>query len=247
VRVIPLETGRLNADLSELVGIPGHAVLPVPAWIIDHPRGLVLFDAGLHRDLQLSKDRLRGVFRTSDIEFSPGEELSARITSSGFLPDDVAFIIFSHLHFDHCGGTAEVHNARLILQRSEWDDAHKPLLIEAGIYNPDDFDIGHEHQLVDGVHDVFGDGRIVCVPTPGHTRGHQSLRLELHSGPIVLAGDCVYFSSLLDQMHVPVFSYNRDLQLKSMHYLAKLRDEGTRLIFGHDIEQFRSIPTTGIT
>jgi hypothetical protein len=63
----------------------------------------------------------------------------------------------------------------------------------------------------------------------------------------VLAGDCVYFSSLLDQMHVPVFSYNRDLQLKSMHYLAKLQDEGTRLIFGHDIEQFSSIPATGIT
>ena len=61
-------------------------------------------------------------------------------------------------------------------------------------FNPRDFDLGHKLRLVDGEHDVFGDGSVVCLPTHGHTPGHQSLRLRLDGGEIVLAADARYFS-----------------------------------------------------
>lgn len=95
------------------------------------------------------------------------------------------------------------------------------------------------------------DARVVVqfVPTPGHTRGHQSLRVELESGPVVLTGDCVYMESMLDAMQVPTMASERAQaqHLESMRYLASLRDDhGCRLLFGHDQAQFQSIPADGI-
>ena len=246
MRLIPLEVGRLDADLEELIGTPGRRLLPVPSWLIEHPKGVVLFDTGLHQELRTSRARLHGAFSSSGVELPIGEDLTARLAGRGFAPSDVAIVIFSHLHFDHCGGTAELPEARLLLQRAEWEAGHHPRLVEAGVYNPDDFDLGHDRQLIDGAHDVFGDGRVVCVPTPGHTKGHQSLRVELESGPVVLTGDCVYFASMLDDMRIPTFAYNADMQRESMRMLAAQRDDGCRLLFGHDIEQFRELPADGL-
>jgi N-acyl homoserine lactone hydrolase len=243
MRIIPLEIGRLASDGRFLIGTEGWIDQPVPSWLIEHPDGLALFDTGLHIDLQHSVDRLgasAAVFRPI---FEAGQELSARLTGTGVRPSDITHVIFSHLHFDHAGGTAEIPDARIVIQRAEWESAHRPKLIEAGIYNPDDYDHGHEVQQVDGMHDVFGDGRVICVPTPGHTVGHQALRVELESGPIVLTGDCVYFGDWLDEMRVPAFGYDSDMQLESMTALKQLRDnDGCRLLFGHDDAQFQALP-----
>jgi N-acyl homoserine lactone hydrolase len=247
IRLVPLELGRLTMALDEITGEPDAVVAPVPAWVVEHQAGVVVFDTGMHPDLQRSSDRIAGVFDTMAIDYPEGEELTSRLTAAGYRPTDVTTAIISHLHFDHAGGTAELPDARLVVQASEWSAGHHPRLVEAGLYNPDDFDIGHDVELVDGVHDVFGDGSVVCIPTPGHTKGHQSLRVELPSGPLVLTSDCVYFGRMLDAMTVPAYGYDRDLQLASMRKLASLRDrEGCRLLFGHDLAQFRSLPPAGL-
>ena len=66
--------------------------------------------------------------------------------------------------------------------------------------NPRDFDLGHKLRLIDGEHDVFGDGSVICLPTYGHTPGHQSLRVRLGSGEIVLAADACYFCQTLREL-----------------------------------------------
>jgi len=246
-RLVPLEIGRLDAELSEIIGTPGRAVLPVASWLIEHPAGLVLFDTGMHRALQHDVSRLGPLFSTTRVDFQPGEELAARVIAAGYDPTDIRIVVISHLHFDHAGGTVEIPNGRLIVQEPEWKAGHHPRLVAAGLYNPDDFDIGHELQLIDGHHDVFGDGSIVCLPTPGHTRGHQALRVELGSRSVVLTGDCIYFARMLEAMEVPMFGFDREQQLASMRELQLLRDEGCELIFGHDLEQFRSFPAAGLT
>lgn len=247
MKIIPLEIGRLEAKLRIITGEDGTTTLPIPSWLIDHPDGLVLFDAGMHAELQHDTTRLGATAKSFTPDFPPGEELSARLAAHGIQPGDISRIVYSHLHFDHCGGTVEIPDARLVVQRPEWEAAHTDRLIEAGVYDPDDYDHGHDLELIDGEHDVFGDGRIVCVPTPGHTAGHQALRVNLDSGPIVLTGDCIYFERMLTDMHVPGFGFDADLQLRSMAELKRLRDdEGCRLLFGHDEEQFRSLPTTGL-
>lgn len=129
----------------------------------------------MHTDLQRGNarigERAAALFRP---DFGEGEELSTRLASRGVAPGDVSQVVISHLHFDHAGGMAEVPNARIVIQRDEWESAHDSANIEAGIYNPDDYDHGHQIQQVEGEHDVFGDGKVVCVPTPGHTTGPES-------------------------------------------------------------------------
>lgn len=248
VRLVPLECGWLESDVSGLMeGGTGRARLPIPSWLVLHPSGTLLFDTGLHPDLQHDTARIGSLAEVFTVEFAPGQELSARLHQRDVDPTGVDVVVYSHLHFDHCGGTSLVPEARLVVQRAEWEAAHHPKLIAHDVYNPDDFDLGHDVQLIDGRHDVFGDGSVVCLPTPGHTAGHQSLLVGLDSGPVVLTGDCIYFREQLETMRTPPFGADRDQQRRSMRQLAELESGGHRLLFGHDRRQWEALPPDGLS
>lgn len=248
IRLVPLSCGWLGSDLAGLVeAMVGRTRLPIGSWLVQHPRGSVLFDTGMHTDLQQDSDRIGPLAAQFDVEYSPGEEVSARLEQAGVAPSDLDLVVLSHLHFDHAGGTALVPDARLLVQRAEWEAGHHPRLVEHRVYNPDDFDVGHDVDLLDGEHDVFGDGSVVCLPTPGHTAGHQSLRVGLDSGPVVLTGDCIYLRSQLDDFRTPPFGHDVEEQRRSMRRLAALQDQGCRLLFGHDAEQWATLPPGGLT
>jgi glyoxylase-like metal-dependent hydrolase (beta-lactamase superfamily II) len=205
----------------------------------------------MHVDLQSSFTRIgEETAKSIRPDFSPGQELTARLDQRGIAVTDIDHIILSHLHFDHAGGNEEIPDARVIVQRAEWEAGHDQRYIDYGIYNPDDYDHGHDVHQLDGEHDVFGDGRVVCLPTPGHTKGHQSLRVDLESGPVVLTGDCVYFEDMMTEMQVPNMAGEQAqaMQRDSMRYLASLRDDhGCRLLYGHDKAQIDSLPAEGLT
>lgn len=245
LRLVPLECGRLSTDTAGLMqGASGTASMPIPSWVVVHPSGRSLvFDTGLHKELQVGVDRIGSMADIFEVDFSEGEEVSERLRRVDLDPDELDFIVFSHLHFDHCGGTALLPNARIVVQASEWAAGHRPNLIEHDVYNPGDFDVGHDVLQVEGEHDVFGDGSVTCIPTPGHTIGHQSLRVNLDSGPMLLTGDCVYWRDAIENMLLPPFGYDLDAQLASMEAIKALRDdEGCRLLYGHDNEQWARLP-----
>ena len=100
-----------------------------------------------------------------------------------------------------------------------------------------DFDLGHKLRLVDGEHDVFGDGSVVCLPTHGHTPGHQSLRLRLDHGEVVLAADACYFCQTLRERRLP-----RKAMLASLDRLEALERSGARIFFGHDPKFWQTVP-----
>jgi glyoxylase-like metal-dependent hydrolase (beta-lactamase superfamily II) len=92
--------------------------------------------------------------------------------------------------------------------------------------------------LADGVHDVFGDGAVECLPTHGHTPGHQSLRLRLASGDVVLTADACYLRRTLDSLALPPVVDDRAAALASLEKLRALAAAGARLSFGHDPAPF---------
>jgi len=252
MRLIPLEIGRIDTKMSIIDGSDGTCTFPIASWLIHHGDELVLFDTGMHPELQTSFDRIGETTAAAFTpDFNEGEELTARLGDRTIRPTDISHVVLSHLHFDHSGGTQEIPDARLVVQEAEWQAGQDQKLLDLGVYNRDDYDHGHDLELLTGEHDLFGDGRVVCLPTPGHTKGHQSLRVELDSGPVVLTGDCIYMESLLDSMSVPRgmgTDQAKAQQIESMRYLQSLRDDhGCRLIYGHDEAQFRSIPTDGLT
>jgi N-acyl homoserine lactone hydrolase len=173
----------------------GRAELPIPAYLIEHPKGRALFDTGMHPDCQRDPaarvgPRITGLF---SFHYRPGEEISARLAAFDRDPARIDFIVNSHFHFDHVGGNAFIPNATMVVQRREWEAALDPDTAARHGYNRADFDLGHDVVQVDGEHDLFGDGSVVCLPTHGHTPGHQSLKVRLDSGDVVLAADACYF------------------------------------------------------
>ncbi|TMA77911.1 MAG: MBL fold metallo-hydrolase [Deltaproteobacteria bacterium] len=121
MRVFAFTCGWLSSDLGLILGgESGTARLPIPAYLIQHPRGTVLFDSGMHPDLQTDPMTRLGpvVGPLFAVEFTPGEEIGARLAAVDIDPATVTHLVNSHLHFDHTGGNAQIPNARVVVQTS---------------------------------------------------------------------------------------------------------------------------------
>jgi N-acyl homoserine lactone hydrolase len=245
VRLFAFTCGRLSGELDYLMeGGEGRVELPIPAYLIEHPKGRMLFDTGMHPDCQHDPAGRVGRRATQlfSFDYRPGEEISARLEAIGRDPAGIDLIVNSHFHFDHVGGNALIPNATMVVQRREWEAGMDPDIAAQRGFNRRDFDLGHKVTLLDGEHDVFGDGRVVCLPTHGHTPGHQSLKVRLDSGDIVLAADSCYFCRTLRERRLPQNVDDREAMLASLDRLARLETSGARIFFGHDAEFWKSVP-----
>ncbi len=245
VKLFAFTCGSVTGEFGRLMeGGAGDITVPVPVFLIEHPKGRALFDSGLHPDCRHDAagrlgQRLTRLFR---VGLAPGEEVSARLKAIGRDPAKIDLLINSHFHFDHCGGNVLVPNATLLVQRREWDAGMHPESAEQRGFDPRDFDLGHKLRLVDGEHDVFGDGSVTCLPTYGHTPGHQSLRVRLVGGDVVLAADACYFCQTLRERRLPRFAYDKTAMLATLDRLEALEKAGARIVFGHDPDFWRGVP-----
>ena len=119
LRLVPLECGWLSTSASSVVaGLEGQVELPIPSWLVIHPSGQsALFDTGLHHDLVDGvAARYPLMARQFESQFHLEDRVSNRLEEIQIDPLSVDQIIFSHLHFDHCGGTALIPNARIVVR-----------------------------------------------------------------------------------------------------------------------------------
>jgi len=240
-----LDCGRLTGDLAMFeTGAAGQVTLPVSAWLVRHPKGTVLFDTGMPVSFVGGSVRTRRIEAFLAIDFGDGDKVDTQLEGRDQDPGRVDFVVVSHLHFDHVGGLALIPNATLVIQRKEWEAGLAAA--EGDTLHPRrDFDLGHPLKLIDGEHDLFGDGAVVCVPTPGHTAGHQSLKVGMADGrEIVFAADCCYFARTLESGVLPTFGHDLDQQGLSLERLRRLRDGGATIVPGHDIDWVGHAPRT---
>jgi glyoxylase-like metal-dependent hydrolase (beta-lactamase superfamily II) len=244
VRLFAMTCGWLTGPLGNfLAGEEGRIRVPVPSFLIDHPKGRVLFDSGMHPDTQSDPaSRLGSITKTFDVEFHAGEEVVARLAAFGVEAGKIRYLVNSHLHFDHTGGNATIPNAQLVVQRPEWTAGTDDDQIHRNFYNPRDYDTGHDVLAVDGEHDLFGDGSVVCIPTYGHTPGHQSLRVELEHGAVILTGDACYLRRTLENLHLPSVVFDQERMRTSLRQLRVLHTAGARIFYGHDPEFWSTVP-----
>jgi len=237
MRLIGFVCGWLDTDMGGIVeGGEGTVRIPVPAYYLEHEGQRAVFDAGLHPDVRTdAAGRLGWLADIYGCVLPEGAALDERLRAVDVDPADVELLVSSHLHFDHAGGNALLPNARHLVQRAEWEAARTG----DGTYDAKDFDLGHDRLLLDGEHDLFGDGRAVLLPTCGHTAGHQSLRVQTDDGrQIVVCGDACYLRAALDTDRLPPFVWNADDQRRSFQLFRDLERAGAELVFGHDPDQW---------
>ena len=239
--ITALDCGWLRTQQRSLLdgGSKDVMEIPVPAWLVRHPDGVVVFDAGLNSALAESRESLGALAKIFEPVLTAGGTVARRLEQHDIDPLGSLTVVVSHTHFDHVGGLGELPNARVVVDADEW--AYALGAGQQGGFDSALVDLGHDVTLVDGEHDVFGDGTIVCIPTPGHTRGHQSLRVITEGGPVILTGDACYFTHTLDDGVLPPFGDDLARQRQSLDLLRRERDRGTRIVPGHDTEVFRAI------
>jgi len=242
IELLAFTCGTFQTPLTFFLGGTDTRMItaPIPAFLIRHAdKGLALFDTGLgHRykkdmEFHLAPDQVGFTFREHD-------EFAARLKVADVDPADVRWVINSHFHSDHCGGNASFPNATVVVQRREKEFAFAAE--GSPIYDRADFDTGQPFLLIDGEHDLFGDGSLILMPTYGHTPGHQSARVRLPTGDVVLTSDCCYLSRNVETLSVPAFNHDAEASLGVLKRLKTMRDNGTRLIYGHDPEQWQQVP-----
>lgn len=244
VQLFAFTCGHVTGDRNGfLEGETGKLTVPVPAYLIVHEQGRVLFDTGLNVELRQRKAELMGpMAKDWEIDLPDGADIASRLARLGCAPADIRYVVNSHLHYDHCGGNSAFPNATLVVHAKEWRAAHRPAMQAAGLYNPLDFAHMKTVREIDGALDLFGDDSVVVFPTPGHTPGHQSLRVETASGRVVLAADCCYLKRTFDALHLPAAVYKRDQMLESLALLRRMQADGARIFYGHDPEFWQTVP-----
>ncbi len=211
---------------------------PVPAYLIETEQQRILIDTGLHPAAVADAAGFYGQSEALDL-FAFEQELS--IAEQVDL-DTVTMVVLTHLHWDHTGGLPLVPaSVPLVIQRREWVAGQDRAVVSRNFFFPRDY-TGEERRLVlvDGDHDLLGDGSIELLFTPGHTPGHQSVRV----GDLVLGADVVHFAGGLDDHRFPMFGYDHEEQGRSADRLRGLRDAGLTVMPGHDPDVLRPGPVT---
>jgi N-acyl homoserine lactone hydrolase len=216
--------------------------LPVSAYLLRHSQGNVLFDTGCHPSVvEHAGDRWGGLAKAMVPVFGPEDQVLGGLSNLGLGPDDVDAVIASHLHPDHCGCNEFFKRATIMCHAKEAAAVRAPGAEKLG-YLRVDWDQGRAFDEMGGPRDVFGDGRIVVVPLPGHTPGSVGALIELDaSGGFLLASDALAMRAYLDGEIVPRNTWNTDEFARSLSEMRKLEQTGVTIICGHDLEQWQTL------
>jgi N-acyl homoserine lactone hydrolase len=202
---------------------------PVPAYLIETAEERILVDTGLHPAAvedaarHYGKPDALGMFAL-ELDASVGEQVDLTTITK---------VVLTHLHFDHAGGLTQLPpSVPIVVQRREWEAGQDADAVTKNFYLPLDYGaVGEQVVLVDGDHDLLGDGSIQLLSTSGHTPGHQSIRVGER---LVLGGDVSHFASGLDDHRFPIFADDFAAQAASADRLRALRDAGAVVRPGHD-------------
>lgn len=251
MRLYMFEAGTLKSQKQFFTlnqGFGDFFEVPVPFCLIDHPRGKVLFDTGNALEVVNNKhEHWGGVVAAYDPVMTEEQWCVNAIKKVGCAPEEIKYVILSHLHLDHAGGVGHFPNARYVVQRDELHFAYVPDPYMKGAYIRKDFDKDVDWMILEGWRDdrfdLFGDGTIEIWFTPGHTPGHQSMLVNLqNSGPMFFAADSCYTQANLVEGVLPGLMWSAGETVKSVQRMRYLQETlGVQIITGHDPESWKSV------
>lgn len=232
------DDGSMNGQSRELV---------VPCYLIRHPDGDLIWDTGFP-DAIASMPGGRLEIPEMGAAVVMRASLESQLAQLNLTPSDIEFVSFSHSHGDHVG------NGNLFAAHSTWivdADERAYMFRDAARADAQSFAAYNQLESVtprlitgDGDEDVFGDGSVTIIQTPGHTPGHTVLLVRLpNAGPVLLTGDMYHLAESRERHLVPSFNTDRAQTLASQEKVERIASEtGARVIRQHVPEDFTSLP-----
>lgn len=224
--------------------------LPVPAFLVEHPGvGAILIDTGFHPSVAADPRQNLGPLagRFIKVRMDHDQAVAVQLAQRGLQPADIRVVVMTHLHFDHASAVSDFPGSTFVLDRREWDAAAAGGVREG--YNRRHFDHAFDWQTLDfqareiasfaafgHSADLFGDGSVRLLATPGHTPGHMSVLLRLKSGEMLLTGDAIYTLESLTHDLMPMFCPDHHVYRRSRAEIRRYAEQtpAAMIVPGHD-------------
>ena len=254
------ESGRLawRRALGLGVGKDGFMPIPIQAFLVEHPGvGLVLIDTGLHASVAVKPRESFGrvtILAFPELQMDPSQALPAQLRERGLDASAVKAVVMTHLHVDHASGISEFPDATFVVSKAEWEAATSQGQTHG--YVTRQFDHAFDYRLLDfegpdtssfagfaRSFDLFGDGSVRAVYTPGHTLGHMSVVVRTARDEVLVAGDAMYLRRTLDDTHLPYRTEDEHVFRRSLREIRQYATEtpGALIIPGHDWEAWQKL------
>jgi N-acyl homoserine lactone hydrolase len=258
MKLYVLGSGALTVPRGLLQQGAGDAPLQIPVafYVVKHPKGNVLFDTG-NSDRIITDPAYWGPFiKALNPVRTPDVAIPAQLAKIGLKPDDIRYVVISHLHLDHAGNLYQFPGSTLVVQKDEIRNAFWPEPGTAGSYLPGD--LAHLRSdpgailpnrvkmiQLNGDLDLFGDASVVVKRWVGRTPGSQMLIVRLpKTGTIVLTGDTVFLRENLEKNLLPsvALAYDPTGILNAYEFIRQLQTfEGAEFFTAHDPDAFKTL------
>jgi N-acyl homoserine lactone hydrolase len=211
----------------------------VTCYLVIHPKGLLIYDTGLN-------DRLVGRPLYENIVDGYGQikfnTLIGQLADIGVRPVDIDYLVLSHYHWDHIGNANEFAGAMWLVYKGDRDQMFSKEARAYAWFNQYSALEKSRTTVLKGDHDVFGDGTVVVIATPGHTEGHCSLLVRLkNTGPVVLSGDLYHYAEERGLNRLPEEEKTTGTVESRQKVEELLQRNGAKLWIGHSMDFFRTV------
>jgi glyoxylase-like metal-dependent hydrolase (beta-lactamase superfamily II) len=218
--------------------------VPVPFFLLRHPDGDVIVDGGnplaVARDPHGHLGPLADIF---EVHMTEQDHCVAQLERRGVGTGAIRQIVQTHLHMDHTGTLGHFPNATVTVHERELEAARAAQPFENGYVREDLNHAGIDWQPITGEHDLFGDGTIRLIETPGHSAGHMSILLSLEqTGPVLLTADAADNRAQWEGRMEPRALASREDALRSIELLRRLAAEhDSMVVHGHDPKNWAAV------